>query len=255
MKQLLDELNRLIEPIRRRVRLIVARAVVTLVKDSTGIQTCQLAILAGEIRDDVERLQEFGFSSVPLPGAEAVVVFAGGNRDHGIIVGVEDRKYRPTGMAAGEVQLYSAFGAKIYLKADGAVEVTRGSGTAVSSVIMAADGSVAVARGSGTAVSSVTMAADGSVAVARGSGATASSLTMAADGGLDATGKGGSIKLTAAGQAEVNCTKVKIGSPSAELVALLATFVDAVIAGQTAVGPLVHADFAVVKTALATIKV
>lgn len=90
----------------RRIQMMVARAVVQRVDDGTGIQSHQLGALADELVEDAERMQDYGFTSVPHPGAEAVVVFPGGLRSHGLIVAVGDRRYRLTGLQAGEVAMY-----------------------------------------------------------------------------------------------------------------------------------------------------
>jgi phage baseplate assembly protein V len=57
-----------------------------------------------------------------------VVLFAGGRRDHGLVVAVDDRRYRKKDLEAGEVALYHKDGASILLKADGSIEVTPKSG-------------------------------------------------------------------------------------------------------------------------------
>jgi phage baseplate assembly protein V len=120
----LDELSRFIEPLKRRVMLSIGRATLSRVDDGAGLQRNQVTLLAGETRDNVERVQPFGFTSVPLPGAECLVVCVGGNRDHPVIMGVDDRRYRPTGLDAGDVCIYSPqSGHRITLKADRTIEI------------------------------------------------------------------------------------------------------------------------------------
>jgi len=103
----MDELRRFIAPLVRRVMLTVSRGQLGTVDDAGGLQRTQVTMLAGEVRDNVERVQPFGFSSVPLPGAECLVICVGGNRDHPVVVNVDDRRYRPAGLQAGEVCIYS----------------------------------------------------------------------------------------------------------------------------------------------------
>jgi len=107
--------RKLIAPLKRRVMLMIGRAVLTAVNDSPKLQTVQLDGLAGEVLDDLERFQQYGFTSVPNAGAEAIVVFLGGNRSHGIAINVDDRKYRLTGLANGEVALYDDSGNVVHL--------------------------------------------------------------------------------------------------------------------------------------------
>lgn len=120
---LLQDVQKLIQPLRNRVMLMVARGVIKLVNDKGGLQTLQLGLLEDELRDQVERVQDYGFTSNPLPGAEAVTVFIGGNRDHGLTLKVDDRRYRLKGLKGGEVALYTDEGDFIHLKRGNNIEV------------------------------------------------------------------------------------------------------------------------------------
>jgi phage baseplate assembly protein V len=113
------DLRILIAPLQRRVAAMVSRAIVTLVFDAKTRQTLQLTALAGGLLDPIERFQQYGFTSVPFPGAEAIVVFPAGNRDHGIALSVEDRRYRLVGLAAGEAALYDDLGQVVHLTRTG----------------------------------------------------------------------------------------------------------------------------------------
>lgn len=116
-------LDRLLAPLRQRVMNTIARCVVSLVNDATKMQSLQIGILKNENRQGVERFQNYGFTSVPKAGAEAVVVSVGGNRDHSIVIAVDDRRYRLKALAAGEVAIYSDEGDSIILKRGNKVEV------------------------------------------------------------------------------------------------------------------------------------
>lgn len=123
----ISDLKRFIAPLARRVDNMVARAVVKVVKDSPTMQALQAEVLKGEIRDNLERFQEYGFTSVPLPGAEAVLVFANGDRAHGLAVAVDDRRYRKKGLQGGEVALYTDEGDYILMKRGRVIEVVAGA--------------------------------------------------------------------------------------------------------------------------------
>lgn len=97
----------------------IARAVVSLVSDSGLWQSLQLRVLKDETLDDVERVQQYGFTSVPKApsaagAAEAVVVFMG-DRSSGVVIAVDDRRYRLKSLAAGEVAIYDDLGQKVHL--------------------------------------------------------------------------------------------------------------------------------------------
>jgi len=111
-------ITKMLDPLKTKMRLMVSKAVVALIDDGKKIQQMQLLALAGEVLADVERYQQFGFTSVPLPGAEAIVAFIAGDREHGIVLGVEDRRYRPTGLTNGQACFYDIL-SKIKLTADG----------------------------------------------------------------------------------------------------------------------------------------
>lgn len=120
---MVKQIRRLIAPCLRMARMMVGRAVINLVNDGLKMQELQLTLLADEVRADVERMQEYGFTSHPIPGAEAVMVCVGGTRDHGIVIAVDDRRYRLKGMAQGEVALYDNQGQAIHLKRDKVIHI------------------------------------------------------------------------------------------------------------------------------------
>lgn len=121
-----NSLRAMLEPIRRRVLMAFGRAVVRAVNDDLNRQLLQIEVLKGELRDKVERMQNYGFTSVPLPGADAAVAFVGGDRGHGIVLVVDDRRYRLSGLEAGEVAIYTDEGDKIHLKRGREIHMTAG---------------------------------------------------------------------------------------------------------------------------------
>ena len=112
-------LKRALAPLRHRLQMMVARIDVLLADDAPGRQTLQLEALADEVHDGGERPQNYGFTSVPLPGAEGVMVAAGGLRSHGLVLVVDDRRYRLRGLAAGEVAMHDDQGQKVHLRREG----------------------------------------------------------------------------------------------------------------------------------------
>ncbi len=138
MRQLLVSLS-------RRVGNLVARAVVRMADNTTLLQQLQVSLQAQEVRI-VERFQQYGFSGVPQAGAEAVVLFPFGLRDHAIAIAVDDRRYRPTMDEAGEVCVYNHLGDYIRLKNDGTIEVVASTKVDVAApeVVVHASGKVTI---------------------------------------------------------------------------------------------------------------
>lgn len=123
----ITQLLGLMRPLRTSIANMIARAVVKNVDDSTKLQLVQIA-LTGETRV-AERVQNYGFTSRPANGAEAVVAFVGGDRSHGFALGVDDRRYRIKNLSSGEVVVYDLTGTKVLLKQNGDIEITPSSGT------------------------------------------------------------------------------------------------------------------------------
>jgi len=61
---------------------------------------------AGVTDTEMERVQDYGFASRPLPGAETVTLWLNGRRDAALILAAGDRRYRLT-LNEGEVALYT----------------------------------------------------------------------------------------------------------------------------------------------------
>lgn len=115
----LRDVQKLIAPLWRRVRLIADRAIVTAVTDSFNRQGLQLKVLADEAASDVERFQNYGHTSVPPAGSEAIVLGIGGARAGLVAIAVEDKGVRPKDLEVGDNCLYHLEGHRIILRKDG----------------------------------------------------------------------------------------------------------------------------------------
>lgn len=133
MRELFD---RMLSPIRRRLRLIVSRGVVTASDDDARLQTLSLDLLADEHRAAVPRLQQYGLSSRPKDGVEVLTLAVGGDRTQMVAVACDDRRARPTGLLPGEVCLWTPDGGRrVHCRADGQVDL----GTAPEDYVALAD--------------------------------------------------------------------------------------------------------------------
>lgn len=129
-----DQLQHMLRPISNRIGNTVARGVVQLVNDGKQLQLVQLGVLDGETVEGAggaEHYQPYGLSSVPLEGAESVIVFPNGDRGHPLVVVISDRRSRPTGGEPGDVTLYNAAGAMVRMLATGDIELQPAPGREV----------------------------------------------------------------------------------------------------------------------------
>ena len=95
---------------------MLVRGTVVLVDSARKLQALQMRLTAGEVKDGLEHFEPYGFTSNPLAGAEGIAAFIGGDRSHGVLLVVADRRYRIQGMEPGEVAIYPDEGAKVHLK-------------------------------------------------------------------------------------------------------------------------------------------
>jgi phage baseplate assembly protein V len=108
-------LTRQLRRLGQKMRLMVSRGVVDAVDDSKKCQALRMSLLADEVSEDVEHFQDYGYTSVPFQDAEGLFFAVGGDRAHGVVLGVIDRGKRPLNLAAGDVCLYTDKGERVYL--------------------------------------------------------------------------------------------------------------------------------------------
>jgi len=115
--------KRLTRPIRRRIKLMISRAVGRLVDPSTLVQTLQVELLKGEVLDGVEHVEGYGRTAHPPEGYEAVTASMGGDRSHTVALSAFHRLFRPTGFKAGENVIYDDQGQVIALLRDKTIHI------------------------------------------------------------------------------------------------------------------------------------
>lgn len=120
MSRLLDKA---LAPIKRRISQMLVRALVTSVNEDVKRQTLQVKMRADESADDIERFQNYGISSNPPLGSEAILAALGGNLGQLVAIAVENKDYRPQG-EIGDVFLYHLSGHQIQLTKDGTINIT-----------------------------------------------------------------------------------------------------------------------------------
>lgn len=134
---------KLVERVARQIRMVAARCIVHLIDDAGGLQELQVELLAGEARR-IQSMGHYGLASHPRRGAEGLVLFVGAQRSHGVVIAVEDRRYRLRGLAEGEVALYTDEGDAVHLKRGGLIEVVAGAQVDVKAPIVTIEGDVTI---------------------------------------------------------------------------------------------------------------
>lgn len=130
--------NSLLEMSGRTMHQIV-RLTMNKANDNPMMQELSFDGMASEGRKIVERMQSFGMSAIPMPrdeqeggpqggmasllsnikgkAAEGIAVFLGGQRNHPVVIGVDDRRHRPMGLKPGESFQYDHQGQGTLIRA------------------------------------------------------------------------------------------------------------------------------------------
>ncbi|WP_338662635.1 phage baseplate assembly protein [Pararoseomonas sp. SCSIO 73927] len=98
----------------------IARLTASQAMGGKGVRRYQARFDGDEIRDGTPALQQYGVASRAKVGADALVVFLGGNRSSGIIIAVNDRRFQLE-LEEGEVALHDDTGQKVHLTRAGLV--------------------------------------------------------------------------------------------------------------------------------------
>jgi len=125
-----EGLKRLLNPIKRKIFLMIGRALLTAIDNGGSVQRVQVQGLKGEVLSDIDHVQPYGFATYPESGKEVILIFVNGDRDQGVALSVVDRDTRPTDLAEGDSCLYNSSSVRVWLKAGG-VYVDSASGEIV----------------------------------------------------------------------------------------------------------------------------
>jgi phage gp45-like len=105
----------------RRIVNAMAPGTINQVDDTGTVATVQVQVGYQEVMDGKPLLQQFGFSSVPPIGSDAMVMFIAGDRSNGVVLGTNHQSTRPTGRQPGETTVFNSTGMWIYLSSTGVV--------------------------------------------------------------------------------------------------------------------------------------
>lgn len=103
----------------RRILLMMARGTITLVDDSEPVQMLQARVSGLELVPDLPRFAEYGFSSNPPIGTQALIASKNGDRNDGIVIATSNAAFRVKQLESGEVVVHDNIGQKVYLSSSG----------------------------------------------------------------------------------------------------------------------------------------
>lgn len=131
-----DLINSTLALIKRKIFLLIGRAVLTAVTNDKKYQLLQVKGLDGETITNIERFQEYGIETYPKKSddTEVLLIAPAGNRDQSIAICVFDKRYRPDDLEEGEVCLYTFNDSqRITLKKDGTIRIEDKNGNYIKS--------------------------------------------------------------------------------------------------------------------------
>lgn len=130
-------LRLILAPIHRRLAQMLRAASVLRVNDAPGLQRVQVELLSDEVAD-LQRLQDYGFTSHPLTGAGAIAAAVGGRSNGYVVLRVDDHRYRIP-LQSGEVAMYDDQGQVIKLGRNGIVITAPNGVTVMGGVTVTGD--------------------------------------------------------------------------------------------------------------------
>lgn len=99
------------------------RGKLTLTQAGEPIQRVQVSGLADETLQEIEQLQQFGFTSHAPADTDVIVIPLGGDTSHGIVIASEHGSFRVKNLQSGEVAVYDQSGSSIILKQGRLIEM------------------------------------------------------------------------------------------------------------------------------------
>lgn len=99
----------------------IERGTVTISKNDDELRELQVEHQSGEVRQDVEHMEPYGFSSEPYTDkkADAITFYTDESHELGFVMCVADRRFRVKSLKTGEVVIYDDKKRHVYLKRDG----------------------------------------------------------------------------------------------------------------------------------------
>jgi phage baseplate assembly protein V len=101
-----------------RLQLLFAHGVAKLV----GAKQVQARVLDSEVLSNIDRVEPYGYSYRPHPGAQTYLLFPAGERSYGVAIVIGDKQYNMQ-LQEGEVAIHDDEGNHVHLRRGGNIEI------------------------------------------------------------------------------------------------------------------------------------
>ncbi len=112
----ITSMKRFLTPILARIRRVILGAKIESTDDATPLQQMKVQTLGRAVYDKVEVFGQFGFTSRPPNGSDAIIVERNGKY---IVIAVGDRQHRIRNIESGDSVVYDVRGQTIILNKSG----------------------------------------------------------------------------------------------------------------------------------------
>lgn len=131
-----NDLAKLLRPVKRRLNAAITRGYVLAV-NATGTRVrLKAGLRDGEIGEDLDYLEPYGFTGIPLPDGDGVLTLAvGGHGNNRVALAAGGRAHRPRDLQPGEVCLYTHEGDEIRFQRGRKIRVIGGSQVYVQTAV------------------------------------------------------------------------------------------------------------------------
>lgn len=109
------------EKLAHGLRNMIASGQSVAMNDAGKYQVLQVQFSPVEIKDNLPRMTEYGFSSHPPHGHTALVLSFGGNKTNGVVVATHHSESRRKGLLEGEVCISDDQGQEVYFTRNGII--------------------------------------------------------------------------------------------------------------------------------------
>nr|VFJ90802.1 MAG: phage baseplate assembly protein V [Candidatus Kentron sp. LFY] len=110
-----------------------------------GHEKVQARVLSGEVLENIDRVEPYGFSYRPKPGCRTYLIFPSGDHSYGVAIVIGDERYEMT-LQEGEVALHDDAGNHVHIKRGGIIEANASAKVIAKAPLFEATGN-AIVRG------------------------------------------------------------------------------------------------------------